>query len=105
MIDDILKKHGLTLDELNPEEKTTFYNMLNDVNKSTLTVDGLREAIKSMRSAVETEMVDLPFWKYLFKNVFLKARLKNYMQIEELLQLPVKQRHQLEKALEGFKVK
>ncbi len=105
MIDEILKKFDLELGSLSPEEKTTLYNMVSESKKSILTVDSFREYIKAMRSSVESEMVELPFWKYLFKNIFLKARLKNYMLMEELLEAPVRQRKMLEKAIEGIKVK
>lgn len=108
MIDDLLEKKGLKLEDLNPTEKEYFFSMLDSLRKTELTPDKLKEYIHSMRDAVEKELSEEPEYIQVFifrfrndKNILLKARLRNYMLFESFLLSPEKAKEALDRALAG----
>lgn len=103
LTEEIEKKFGITIDELSPAEKETYFSMLDAVQKSQLNPDKLRDYVISMREAVSKELVNEPeftrvlFWKFENrKQIFLKARLLNYILLESFLISPSAARAQLE---------
>lgn len=103
LTEEIEKKFGVTIDQLTPAEKETYFSMLEAVQKSQLTPEKLRDYITSMREAVAKELVNEPefirifIWKFENrKQIFLKARLLNYILLESFLQSPSAARNQLE---------
>lgn len=107
--DKILDKLGLKYEDLNVAEKQTFNEMLESLSKSKMTPEKLREYITQLRTAVENELIKEPehvrVGIFTFRNdnnIFLKARLRNYMLIESFLQTPEKAKEALERALAGM---
>ena len=108
MIDELLEKFGLKYEDLNPTEKETFHTMLDAVNKNQLTPEKLKDYVTAMKYSIETELANEPEYKEVFifrvrndKNIYLKARLRNYMLLEAFLLSPAKAKESLERALSG----
>ncbi|MAG60125.1 hypothetical protein CMO96_05065 [Candidatus Woesebacteria bacterium] len=109
MIDELEKKYGFKVENLNAEERESFFKMLEDVNKSRMGPEKLREYVISMREAVERELVNEPEFIRVFifkfdnrKQIFLKARLLNYLLLEAFLVSPERAKAQLEEALSNI---
>lgn len=112
MIQELLQKHNLKYEDLNYEEKQTLTNWLEGVQKNTLTVDSIREYITHMKDALGAELAGLDepksLWEYLFRrkrDVFRRARLKNYILLLNMLSGPEKAAKALEKNLQNIKPK
>ena len=102
----IEEKLGLKIENLNAVEKETYYKMLEVVQKSQLNPDKLKEYIVSMREAVQRELINEPEFNYIFifkvanrKQILLKARLQNYLLLENFLVSPQKAQQALEEMI------
>ncbi len=96
-----INTHGVKYSEMTPDEKKTFESMLDSVRKHTLSVDMIRDYIHSMRDAVEQELTRFDLTKE--EDLYLKARLRNYMLLESFLISPERAKKELEKALKNVK--
>ena len=109
MEEELLKKVGLTYDELNKDEKETLNSWMDALKKTSLTIEKIKSAIANMRYAVEQELINEPETRFFFfinrKQILLKARLRNYMLIEAFLSTPERAKEALEQALTGIKTK
>ena len=83
-----LEDKGVNIEKLTADEKQTYFTMLDAVRESQLSVEKLRDYIIQMRSAVEQELVKTGLG--VDQDLFLKARLKNYMLLESFLISPEK---------------
>lgn len=106
MLDEMLEKKGLKYEDLTPEEKETYNALAEQVNKAQLTLQSLREAITRMRESVESALIDEPEYIFVWiirkpnpKNIYLKARLKNYLLMESLLIAPERAKAMLERMI------
>ena len=100
MIDKLLEKYGVKHEELRPDELETLNVWLEAIQKGQLSLEKLREYISVMKGAVED---DLTSTKHNSKqDLFLKARLRNYLLLEAFLSTPEKAKKQLDNAMEGF---
>lgn len=97
LTDDIEEKAGVSIDELNAVEKETYFLMLQEVQKSQLSLDKFRDYIIAMRDAVEEELCKTDISDK--DDIMLKARLKNYRLIESFLLSPERAKKQLEDML------
>ena len=109
MLDDILGRLGLTYEELTNDERNTLDVMLKGMSTKALTVEEIKQFIKSMRESIETELIKEPEFHYIliFKvpnrnQIFLKARLKNCMILEAFLTSPDRAKQALESALSNI---
>lgn len=107
--DQIEEKTGLKIDQLNAVEKETYFAMLDNVQKSQLTPDKLRDYIISMRVAVELELVKEPAFTRVFvfkvenpKVAQLQARLHCYILLETFLVSGERAKQQMEEAVAGM---
>jgi hypothetical protein len=100
IVDDILEKAGLKYEELKPQEKETLNTWMEALQKSQLSVEKIRDYITSMKQAVEMELTKANVGKK--DDLFLKARLRNYMLIEAFLSTPEKAKEQIENAVRGI---
>jgi len=100
-ITELLNKYNLKYEDLNVAEKETLENWLRAISNTELTVEAIKEYIEKMIDGVETELaeVDLP----RNKDLFLKARLRNYLLLKSFLEGPEKARKALEKQLSSIK--
>ena len=105
-MDELLKKFGLTIDDLNGLESDQFYTMLEDLQNNRLTLEKFKDYVTAMKSAVEEELSNEPEYIQVFifrfrndKNIFLKARIRNYMIMEAFLTSPEKAKQAIERSL------
>jgi len=101
MIDEFLKKRNLKYEDLTPDEVQTFNTMLSAMQQSTLTTEKIKEYISSMKFAVEQEITKSDNGNK--HDMFLKARLKNYMLLEAFLLTPERARKALEASIKNLK--
>jgi len=100
IVDDLLSKVGLTYDELKPVEKETLNTWLQALQQSELNVGVIKQYLATMRDGVEQELTKTGNTKD--QDIFLKARLRNYMLLEAFLSTPEKAKQQMEKAVSGL---
>lgn len=101
MIDELLKKFNLKYEELTPDERISFHTMLDAIQEKSLTVEKIKEYITNMKYAVEQELVKTGHENK--QDIFLKARLKNYMLLEAFLSSPAKAKKALEQSLSNIR--
>lgn len=104
-----LEDKGIKIEQLSPEEKQTYFSMLEMVQKSQMTPEKLKDYIVSMREAVTKDLVAEPEFIRIFifkfenrKQILLKARLQNYMLLESFLSSPAKAEEQLKSMIGGI---
>jgi len=100
-MDDILKKYGLKYEDLNPTEKETLNTWLTALKQGQLTLDKIKDYISAMRDSVESELTKIGHENK--QDIFLKARLRNYMLLEGFLSTPERAEKMMEKSLSGLK--
>lgn len=100
---EIEERMGLKIEQLNAEEKQTYFSMLDAVKDAQLTPEKLKDYIASMRDAVAKELVTEPSFIRVFifkvenpKLIKLQARLQNYLLLESFLESPQKAEEQLQ---------
>lgn len=96
MLNEFLEKLGLKLEDLTIDEKNTYFQMLDAQAKSVLTIEKLKDYISSLKLSVEQELTKPDLDKR--QDVFLKARLKNYLLLESFLLSP----ERTKKAMESY---
>ncbi len=100
MINNILEKFGLKYEDLNAVERETLNSWMESLNKNELTLMGVKTYIESMRDSVEDQLAKTDLNSK--QDIFLKARLRNYMLLEALLSSPEKAQKALERAIAGI---
>lgn len=98
---DILEKFNLKYEDLNELERDTYSSRLSNLQKSEISIDKLKDYIRSMRDSVEQELTKVSHNSK--QDIFLKARLRNYMLLEAFLDTPNKLRNQLEQMVSSVK--
>ena len=114
MIDQILEKFGLTYKDLDTPghsgELKTLLDMESEVQKQgQMSVESIKKNISSLKDAVEKELIDEPEFNYIFtfkvpnrKQIYLKARLKNYMLLDAYLNSPERMKEMMEDMVAGL---
>lgn len=97
IVDAWLEKKGLKYEELKPAEREVYNSMLETLAKSELTPAKLRDHITAMREAVELELTKTDHNST--QDLFLKARLRNYILLEAFLSGPERAKKALENTL------
>lgn len=100
MFDDILEKYGLKYEDLNPGEKETLNTWVETLQKGQVSLEKVKEYITSMKQAVENELAREDLGSK--QDLFLKARLRNYMLLDSFMTTPEKAKEQMENALSGI---
>ena len=102
-LDDWLHSLGIKdFDALMPDEKTEYLKWLNLAEKSQVTLEDIKKHIKAMREAVEYALATHKLGKD--KDKFLKARLKNYLLMENLFDRPQRAKDMLEQYQQYTKI-
>lgn len=122
-VDELLKKRGLTFDELTSDERETLYSWMNAINKNQITVVDVRDYVLKMRDSVATALTELdetphtwlgllglfvPFvgivrkWYLDQRKLALEARLRNYILLEQMLSTPDRARAAVEKQVSAM---
>lgn len=108
ILDDLLANTGLKYEDLDSPghlgEKEYLLNMVKQLETRALTVEDIKQTISQMRVRVTQDLIEEPEFNYIFifkvpnrKQILLKARLKNYILLEEALLTPEK----IKKAIEA----
>ena len=109
-LEDTLKRLGIdSYDGMSEAEKTTYDSWLAQMSKD-ITVNDIRDNVRSMQSSVILELSEEPEFIYskIFpflkrsnpKNIYLKARLKNYLMLSAFLSSPEEARKTVERNLQ-----
>lgn len=98
-VTDEIEKKGIKIEDLTADEQQTYFTMLDAVNKAQLTPEKLKDYIMAMRDAVEQELIKTDLGAD--QDLFLKARLKNYMLLEAFLNSPERAKKALENSIAG----
>jgi len=99
-IDDLLEKYNLKYSDLTLAEKETAHKMLTDLQEKQLTVEKIKEYIAAMRDSVEVELTNTDNGSK--QDLFLKARLRNYMLLESFLVSPERAKRALERSISNL---
>ncbi len=100
MIDQLLERAGLKYEDLNVSEKQTLGEWTEVLQKGQLTLEKIKEYITSMREAVEQELTKSDVKSK--QDLFLKARLRNYLLLEAFLVSPERAKQQIENMIAGM---
>lgn len=101
-IEQLLKEKGIKFDSLTPEELVVFNEQVNAYRNSKLSVDDIQEAIRHLITTLERDIAEVhPL--HLFKSLELRARLKNYLQLEAIFRYSEDTRNKLEQSLKTLK--
>lgn len=121
-MNDVLEKVGLQYEDLTNAERDTLMKWTQALQEKRLTVEQVKEYVRTMRSAVEREITEendpatwmniltmlIPLYGlikkwYADKKLYsLHARLKNYMMLEAFLDTPERARKALDQAVSGL---
>ena len=99
-MDNLLEKLGLKYEDLNSVEKETLNSWMDALSKSQITLETVRTYISSMKDSVEQELTQIGHEKK--QDIFLKARLRNYILLEAFLSTPERAKKAIEAQLQNF---
>ena len=97
---DLLEKYGLKYEDLNVVERETYNSKLSEIQKSGMSVEKIKTYIHTMKESVELELTKVGHESK--QDIFLKARLRNYMLLEAFLNSPEKLQFQLEQMVSSM---
>lgn len=101
LLQKILDHAGVkSYEELTPAEKETYHNWEEALKQRQVTIETIKENISAMKNGIEQELSahDLD----PKQDLFLKARLRNYLLLEAFLQSPEKAEKALDRTLSGM---
>lgn len=101
-MDQILTQYGVKYEDLNPTEKETLNEMVRSLKQNILTVEGIKDYIVTMKESVEEELTKVGHESK--QDLFLKARLRNYLLLLAVITSPEKAKKRIEQALKGLTV-
>lgn len=99
-MDKILEKLNLKYEDLNFSERETLNLWLETLNKGQITLEDVKAHITSMKDSVETELANTSH--NTKQDLFLKARLRNYILLEGFLSSPERAKRAIEQQLSGI---
>jgi hypothetical protein len=112
MIEEILSKSGLKIEDLNAAERQTLFDKVQSMATKVLTVEDIKETITQMKDSVEAELAGYSepktVWDFLFskrKDIYRRARLRNNMLLLAYLSGPEKAKKAIEQSLQNIKTK
>lgn len=101
MLNHLLDRFNVKYEDLNPLEKETLNQWYQSLERTELTLEKVKDYLGNLIKAVEAELAvyDLP----KNQDLFLKARLKNYLMLHDFLSAPDKARKYIEESLNNIK--
>ena len=109
MLSNLLEKFNIKYEDLNAAEKETLDTWYKALASRQLAIGDVKEFVSRLIEAVERELADVKestsFWSFLFRtkqDIFLKARLKNYLMLHDFLTGPDKARKHIEQSLQNI---
>ena len=103
MLDKLLEQVGLKYEDLNKLEKDTLDSWVKALQQNKVTPQTVKDYIGVMRESVEKDLTVAKLGSK--QDLFLKARLRNYMLLEAFLTTPEKAKVALERAISGLVTK
>lgn len=100
IIDEVLQRVGLKYEDLTAQERETLHGWNKSLQQKQITVGTIQQYIKDMRFSVEKELTEVGHNSK--QDLFLKARLRNYMLLEAFLESPKRAKEALDQALAGL---
>jgi DNA-binding protein H-NS len=100
MYDKILEKLGLKYEDLTSEERTVLDSWVKRLESKQLTLQSIKEYLQAMKSAVEDKLTKTSLNSK--QDLFLKARLRNYLLLDAFITSPEKARQAIENMIEGI---
>ena len=100
-IDEFLSKFGITYEKLNEAERETLTGWLQNLSTQQITLEDIKTYIRKMVDGVARELCvdELP----KKKDIFLKARLRNYLLLYDFLTAPEEAQKSLERNIKNLK--
>ena len=123
-IDKLLEAKGLKFDDLTPDEREVYYSWIQALETNKLSVESIRESITQSKHAIELELTDIrpipQTWLSLLsflipligivrktyqdqRELELRARLRNYILLENMLTSPERAKKAIEKQIGNIK--
>jgi hypothetical protein len=103
MLWQLLKDRNINYEELNTAERETLETWLKAAQGTEMTVQKVSEYLQAMKDAVANELATHSLPRE--EDIFLKARLKNYILLLAFLSTPDKAKKALEDAIKRIQVK
>lgn len=102
-MEELTKLFGIEVpfEKMTKIERETFYSWLDSLQKTQLTIPGIKEYVEKMRDSVEQELTK-PNLDH-DTDLMLKARLRNYMLFIDMLTSPDRAKQAIKRALENVK--
>ena len=100
MIDELLERVGLKYEDLSSVEKETLNTWMEALEKGQLNLEKIKEYVVSMKEAVEQELTKADLGSK--QDLFLKARIRNYMLLDAFLSTPERAKQQIENSISGM---
>ena len=100
IIDDILDKVGIKFNDLSIDEQETLHSWVGAVETAQMNSVKIKEYIQSMKQSVSLELSTSKLGKK--EDMYLKARLRNYILLEAFLESPQKAKKALDRAISGI---
>ena len=98
---ELLENRGIKYETLTTAEKDTLQQWTTSLASKELTLQDIKDHIRALIEAVERELANYNLDKT--QDLFLKARLKNYLMISDFLTGPDKAKKYIEQTLENLK--
>jgi hypothetical protein len=112
MLQQVLDKLNLNFEDLNAIERQTLLDWMTALQAKTLSVDSIKEHVQQMKDSVEAELAGYTepktVWEFLFskrKDIYRRARLRNYLPLLAFLTGPEKAQKAIERSLTNIKPK
>lgn len=100
-IDNFLAKFGITYEKLNEVERETLTDWLKNLAERQISIEDVKTYVRKMADNVAKELSvdELP----KKKDIFLKARLRNYLLLIDFLTAPEEAKKSLERYIKNLK--
>lgn len=112
MLQDILEKANLKIEDLNAAERETYLQWQQALANKILSVQSVKEYVEQMRDSIEAELAGYgepkTLWEFIFRkriDSYRRARLRNYILLLAFLTGPEKAQKALERSLANVKPK
>ncbi len=109
---ELLDKFNLKLDDLTEPERKTYFDWIQRLSKQQVTLEDVKAFVPRLIAAVNEELAGLSepkhFWHLRFqrkRDLYLKARLKNLLMLNDFLSGPEKAQKWVEQQLSTIKPK
>lgn len=100
MMNKFLEKIGIPFEKLEEEERATLKKWLENLSRQQITLEDVKNYIRKMADSVAKELCKSKLSKK--QDIFLKARLRNYLLLYDFLTAPEKAKQSLEKYLKNL---